>query len=110
MGLEILGKPIEGAEVSEFSEKELEEGSKVLEPDYEYIKTHPIEVMREANTMINEVGDATQIEAEFVDVVYNETFVRDVTSTAVDYRPLTQEEIHDNKESTNMSDVNLQDC
>ena len=34
MGLETMGKPIEGAEVREFSPKELEEGSKVLEPDY----------------------------------------------------------------------------
>ena len=110
MGLEILSKPIESAEVSEFSEKGLEEGSKVLEPDYEYIKTRPIEVMKEANTITNEVGDVTQIEAGFEDVVYNETSVGEVTSTTVDYRPLTQEEIQAIQESTNMSDVTLQDC
>ena len=110
MGLEILGKPIEGADVSEFSERELEEGSKVLEPDYEYIKTRPIEAIREANTITNEVGDVTQVEAGFEDVVYNETSMREVITTTVDYRPLTQEEIQSIQESTNMSDATLQDC
>lgn len=98
MGLEIMQKPIEGTEDSEISQKQLEEGGKILEPDYEYIKRNPMDVLRETNNVTNE------------EVTYNESSVGDVTVTSIDYRPLTQEEVQVIQESTNMSDVTLQDC
>ena len=110
MDLEMMKKTMEIPEVREISQKEIEESVKSLEPDYEYIKRMPIPVMRETNAATYEVRDITQTEESTQDITYNGTSVEGVTTTSVDYRPLTQEEIKAIHENTNMSEATLQDC
>lgn len=100
---EVASKSVEAAkeavEVKEAALKEIPEGTQILQPNMETIKTQSLESVKQSNMESYEAGEVTNTEVN----------VQEVTNVD-EYRPLTEEEIKIIQNETSMSEATLKDC